>query len=315
MLLASAFHSNGNMEEHCAATALAVWGMAKKNAQMLDESDDEFIGDPVSEETLLFPGITFVEETEISSLTHGLSVMINKLARASIETLKASQSVRCNIPHRNTILAMLLENATDEFEKFSISKLLDSMIWIGKFNITQTLALIRELLRCSSKVLKSHICSEHDAESGRIFSLMSQELNNFLDLQLDRLAGILPSQDLQIISSALRVSFAMSLVDPTRLCFPKSHSYLCTNDIGTGDIQRNILRLSIDQMGLSDELFVDGLKDQDNLDASFFVQWAAVRFHKTIFLEHEHISNSPSGLADSSDGAMQQYTEVVSITT
>ena len=316
MLLASAFHSNGNKEECCAAIALAVWGAAKNNAQVLDESDGEYFGDSVSEEILLFPGITFFEEAESSPVTHGLLVMINKLARACIEALGATQSVKCNFIPRDTTLATLLKDATNESKQLSISKLLDFVTWdIREFNITQTLELIRELLKCSSKVLKSRVSSEPDSEAETIFSAMSKELNRFLQLQFDRMANILPSEDLQVISSALRVSFAMSLVDPKLFCFPKPHFYLRSNDDFNGYIHNNILRLSIDQMGLSDGLFADATKEEDNLDACFFVQWAAVRFHQTVLLEHQSISNQSSVHGDSSNALMQQYIEVLTITT
>ena len=295
MLLASALKDNGNAEESCAALALAVWSAAKKNAHDLNETEDDdisFVGDTVSEETLLFPGTALYNVQSISenmAVTNGMSVMINKLTRSCIDMMKSCCLVSRRSAPKETMLSRTMQIASDESKKLCVSKLLNSIIWgNGDFTLIQTLELIRTLTKSMSKVLKSYSSYKSDTDTGTIFSIVLNELNEYLRLQLDRLKRMLPPEDWQVISSALRVSFAMSLLDSQFLHFPKPHTHLINAERTQSMSLSIMLRCSIDQLRQSEKLFVQAAEENDCVqDACFKVQWAAVLLHKTIVSEHQ----------------------------
>jgi hypothetical protein len=236
--------------------------------------------------------------------------MINKLARAYIDALKPRQSVKSsNIP-RNSMLANLMTNCT-------LSNLLDVIVWSdGDFEVAQILELIRELLKCSSRVLR---CSLNDADfdSEKVTSAMVKELDQFLVLQADRLKNLISSEDMQVASSALRASFAMHLVDPQTLRFPKAHTILLSNDVSK-NIQIQMLDHSLYQLQESEKLFTIAAEDNGCIhDVCFFAQWAAVRLHQSILFEHQlshnQIGVSHDVISETVANTMQHYSHVLEI--
>lgn len=328
MLLASALETNRNIEESCAALALAVWAAAKKHAHASsDESnDDTFVGDAVSEELLLFPeGIIFDNQftSDKISFADALAVVINKLARACIEVSRSQRTVSNNVITRDTMLSKLLQTmsscamVTSELKgSINLARLLDFIVWDGgAFTIPQTLALVRALLKCMSKVLK---CTLNDVYgySEEVFSIMMHELKEFLRLQGDRLKGLVSPENLRVISSGLHVAFAMYLADSQILHFPRQQAYL-HSDVVSSNAEADLLQYSLDQLQQSEELFSSAVEDSSTIrDVTFFAQWAAVHLHKAIMFEHKwlHEQMFVDEQSDHADNAMtQQYSAVLEI--
>ena len=298
MLLASALEDNGNAEESCAALALAVWSSAKKNAQDSDETDDDdtaFVGDTVSEETLLFPGAAMFDvqsDSENMTFTNGMSVMINRLSRSCINMMnprclvgRGEEDNDSTAVPKETILAKTLKIASDESKQLCVPKLLNSIIWgNGDFTLIQALELIRALMKSMSKVLKNYSSSKSDADTKTMYPVVFKELNEYLCMQLDRLKFMLPPEDWQVISSAFRVSYAMSFLDSQFLSFPKLRAHLAAERTS----QSIMLQCSLDQLQQSEKIFVHAAEEDECVqDACFYVQWAAVLFHKTVVSEHQ----------------------------
>lgn len=248
--------------------------------------NSSFIGDTTSEEILLFPTAALVDvqsNSETDRVVDGTSVIIIKLARACIE-LKASRSVSSiNIP-KGTAFAQVLDAATDHENKLSVSKLLDHTIWgNGLFTVTDALELTREILKCSSKVLKSYISNDSSAcDQDGIFSFL-EELGDFLCLQKERMKDIVNPDDLQVISSAFHVSLGMKVIDSQLLRFPKQK--ICLDGKTMDRIQNTIHGFSIEQLNQAEWLFQSHNSSDQSQDACFFVQWAAVLLYQAILSE------------------------------
>lgn len=298
------------------AMALAVWGAAQKNARNIsngtNDENNSFIGDTVSEELLLFPAAALSDiqtHPRNTTIVDGLVVMINKLARACIGMLKSTQSATSNAAPLDTLLTKFLQTTTNESKAISTSKLLDSIIWDnGTFTISQTLELIREILKCTAKVLKSFTSSEYDDHTD-IVSTMTKELNEFVRLQINRLENLVTPEDLQVISSGLHVSLAMYLIDPHLLRFPKPYSRLRSNL--ASKVHSTMICSVLDQLQQAENLFARSNEDGCAQDTCFFVQWAAVLLHQAIVFEHQQLESD--GSYDHSKNNAKEYMRVLDI--
>eukprot|EP00804_Cyclotella_cryptica_P002041 CCRYP_017836-RA/>CCRYP_017836-RA protein AED:0.02 eAED:0.02 QI:122/1/1/1/0.75/0.8/5/3555/1148 len=298
--LASALETNGNKEESCVALALAVWSAAKKNAHastLLESKDNSFIADTVSEDILLFPGVIILDSQPPSdkiTFVDGLAVLVNKLARACIEAFRSQRRENRNIISRDTMFAKSLQamgsltNVTSESKSIiKLSRLLDFIVWnCGAFTTSQALVLIRELLKCTAKVLKRTL-TDADGCSEEIFSSLVHELNECSCLQVERLKSLVSPEDLRMIQSALHVEFAMYLADSHMLHFPKPHAFLQSNS-AVNNAETVLIQHSLDQLQQSEELFSSAAEDSSSIrDFTFFAQWAAVHLQKAILFEHQ----------------------------
>jgi hypothetical protein len=328
MLLASALETNGNIEETCAPLALAVWAAANKNARASsDESnDDTIVGDTVSEEMLLFPeGIILNNQSPSDkiSFVDGLAVVTNKLARAYIEVLRSQRTIINNVISRETILSKLLQTmrscamVTSESKgSINLASLFDFIVWDGgTFTVPQTLELIRELLKCTSKVLKCTL-NDVDGYSEEVFSTMMHELTEFLCLQADRLKSLVSPENLRVILSGLHVAFAMYLADSQMLHFPKPKT--ChQSDSAVNIAEAALLHHSLDQLQQSEKIFSSAVEDSSTIrDVNFFAQWAAVHLQKAVMFEYQWLHEQMVVVEqrDHADNAMtQQYSAVLEI--
>lgn len=316
MLLASTLRSHGNTEGSCASLALAVWGAAKRNVLCLNEGCDEsesFIGDIVSEELLLFPGAATIDQPDSNTgtIADGMAIPINKLARACIEATSFTRpNVSTPLP-QDTVLAKLLETAISE-KQLSIQRLLDYIVWEnGEFSINEALELTRELLKCMSNVLKCHASS--DSHAHEITQAILKQLNDFTCLQIDRLAKLVPTEDFQVIASALHVSSAMYAVDSQLLRFPKPHAYQSVNKDAKSEPQNVMLECSLTQFQQADKLFDNATGDCCQ-DTCFYVQWAAVLLHQSIVFEHQSLLRHRSTQSGAfSRTPMDQYNRTLGI--
>ena len=199
----------------------------------------------------------------------------------------------------------------------NLARLLDFIVWDGgTFTIPQTLELIRELLKCMSKVLKCTLNDGVDGYSEEVFSTMMHELTEFLCLQGDRLKSLVSPENLRVISSGLHVAFAMYLADSQMLHFPKPQT--ChQSDSAVNIAEAALLHHSLDQLQQSEKIFSSAVEDSSTIrDVTFFAQWAAVHLQKAIMFEYQwfHEQMVVDEQRDHADNAMtQQYSAVLEI--
>ena len=312
LLLASTFEAGGLTNETCAALALAAWSATKKNIYIVPSDDDVFIGDTVSEEILLFPRTALPNICPQSpTYLDGLAVIINKLTRACIESLETNSSSKTILPSNST-LWNLLQSSNRETKGMQISILFDFIIWDNRtYTITQILELIRELLKCATKLLKSYTLNKPHDRQNKLVSAVSKELDKFLCLQISRLRSLISNEDLQVISSALHVIFAMCMTDAPFISFPKQHLHLHLKKDRRSDVQCTMVEFSLHNMQSAVEVFAKASNENDIIqDVCFFVQWSAISVHHAILFEHYSII---APCDEIEVAPMQQYVKVLDI--
>jgi len=160
-------------------------------------------------------------------------------------------------------------------------------------------------------VLKSYTLNKPHDRQNKLVSAVSKELDKFLCLQISRLRSLISNEDLQVISSALHVIFAMCMTDAPFISFPKQHLHLHLKKDRRSDVQCTMVEFSLHNMQSAVEVFAKASNENDIIqDVCFFVQWSAISVHHAILFEHYSII---APCDEIEVAPMQQYVKVLDI--
>jgi hypothetical protein len=327
MLLSSSLDAAGAHAESCAAVTFSAWCSIECLPHSSDKTNDE--GDLIADKILLFHESTQGSiSQEIDDLS-GLSSILLRLTRVYVVyrrqwKLNSSENNHTALPDNflpqelmNTLLGKVVtassimgdDKASSEFR---LSKLLDCVVWNQKryeenLSAAQIAGVVREVLRCVIKIMKSNVVDDDE-----LFSHIADEVMFFLRAQNKRLGGIIDSDYLQSLSSSFHVLFAVQLAEMRHFHLPRQVSWMCKNSVTNQEMK--ILQLSCMHLQLAEKQFLTQFTNEDSVhDACFFVQWAAVQFHFVILLEHLSLVKSDDAQLDAESSSASSLVKQIHI--
>lgn len=323
MVLSSSLDAAGAHAESCAAVTFSAWCSIECLPQPSDKTNDEGV---LNADTILLfhestQGTISQENDDLSEL----SSILLRLTRVYVEyrrqwKVNSSENNHTALPDNslpqelmNTLLGKVITASSimgdnEASSEFRLSKLLDCAVWNQKryeenLSAARIAGLVREVLRCVIKIMKSNVVDDDE-----LFSHIANELMFFLRAQNKRLRGIIDLEFLQSLSSSFHVLFAIQLVEMRHFNLPRKCKCSITKQ------EMKILQLSCMHLQLAEKQFFTQFTNEDSVhDACFFVQWAAVQFHYAIILEHLSLAKSDDAQQDSESSSASSLVKQIHI--
>lgn len=298
MMLSSIMETSCYTRESIATMAVALWSVIEqmKISVEKDMSDEEVaVGDSISEHVLLFPA-TYASTSESNETV--VSSILSKLTRSYMEFRQSSakanmvQDKSLSECLEKTLIGKLLDVASSSSKEgksdiMNLSKLLHYAVWNQKryevLSSAQLAEIVREVLLSISKVVKRCISLDTTA------SHLIEEAKTFLQAQKKRVGDVTDRDVHQVISSSFHTYFAAILLESKFVGFPRPSMWVqCQGTTGSDHV---LLKHSYSQLQHADGLFSEDSTHDDSItDACFFAQWAAIRLHQAVLMEHLSLS-------------------------